>query len=535
MNERLQIDGSTALKKPVPRLITIEPTKKTDEVKLRVAAYTRVSTSSDDQLNSFAAQNQYYTTRISENQNWEMVDIYADEGISGTAIRKRTEFQRMIADCRKGKIDRILVKSISRFARNTAECLMTLRELKLLGVSVFFEKEIIDTAGTSGELLTALFASFAQLESENISGNMRWGIQARMKEGNFVPSHQPYGYQLIDHEIVIDAPRAKVVCEIFHRYLSGQNTWEIAELLNRMQIEHPDIGERVWTHKAIARILKNEKYIGDSLWQKTYRTDTLPAKEHSNRGEQPQYYAYNTHPAIIDKAVFENTQQLIASRRRSSQADPHNSQPLDQAKIICAHCGRSLRKKITNGKTYRVCRTHDANAESCQLRPVLAESLCDAFLRLYFNLKHQGNSLLEEIVASLQTIRSSRMLWSEDVIALNKEISDLSSQNQMLARLNQQGLIDPDIFICQSNELTKQIRETKRKKERLLDQDGDCTLNQTQELLDVLASGPHILESFDTEIFQELVDSIFVESNAGVRFRLKNGLELTETIERTVR
>lgn len=163
MNEWLQMDGSTALKKPVPRLITIEPTKKTDEVKLRVAAYTRVSTSSDDQLNSFAAQNQYYTTRISENQNWEMVDIYADEGISGTAIRKRTEFQRMIADCRKGRIDRILVKAISRFARNTAECLMTLRELKLLGVSVFFEKENIDTGrdiwGTADSTVCILCAA----------------------------------------------------------------------------------------------------------------------------------------------------------------------------------------------------------------------------------------------------------------------------------------------------------------------------------------------------------------------------------------
>ena len=535
MNERLQIDGSTALKKPVPRLITIEPTKKTESIKLRVAAYTRVSTSSDDQLNSFAAQNQYYTTRIAENQNWELVDIYADEGISGTSIRKRTEFQRMIADCRKGKIDRILVKSISRFARNTAECLVTLRELKLLGVSVSFEKENIDTAGTSGELLTAPFASFAQMESESISGNMRWGIQARMKEGSFIPSHQPYGSQLIDHEIVIDASRAKVVTEIFQQYLSGKNTWEIAELINRMQLEHPEIENRVWTHKAIARILKNEKYTGNSLWQKTYRTDTLPTKEYNNHGEQPQYYAYSTHPAIIDKTVFENVQKLIASRRRHCQTELRSGQPLDQTKIICGRCGRRLRKKITNGKTYRVCRTHDANAESCKLRPVLEESLCDAFLRLYFNLKHQGNSLLEEIVASLQTIRSSRMLWSEDVIALNKEISNLSSQNQMLARLNQQGLIDPDIFICQSNELTKQIRETKRKKERLLDQDGDCTLNQTQELLDVLASGPDILESFDAEIFQELVDSIFVESNASVRFRLKNGLELTETIERTVR
>lgn len=535
MNERLQIDGSAALKKPVPRLITIEPTKKTDEVKLRVAAYTRVSTSSDDQLNSFAAQNQYYTARIAENQNWELVDIYADEGISGTSIRKRTEFQRMIADCRKGKIDRILVKSISRFARNTAECLVTLRELKILGVSVSFEKENIDTAETSGELLTALFASFAQMESESISGNMRWGIQARMKEGSFIPSHQPYGYQLIDHEIVIDAPRAKVVTEIFQQYLSGENTWEIAELLNRMQLEHPEIGNRVWTHKAIARILKNEKYTGNSLWQKTYRTDTLSTKEHNNHGEQPQYYAYSTHPAIIDKTVFENVQKLIASRRRHCQTDLCSGQPLDQTKIICGRCGQRLRKKITSGRTYRVCRTHDANADACTLLPVLEESLCNAFLRLYFNLKHQGSTILEEIVASLQVIRSSRMLWSEDVITINKKISDLSSQNQMLAQLNQQGLIDPDIFICQSNELTKQIRETKRKKERLLDQDGDCTLNQTQELLDVLASGPDILESFDAEIFQELVDSIFVESNASVRFRLKNGLELEETIERTVR
>lgn len=535
MNERLQIDGSTALKKPVPRLITIEPTKKTESIKLRVAAYTRVSTSSDDQLNSFAAQNQYYTTRIAENQNWELVDIYADEGISGTSIRKRTEFQRMIADCRKGKIDRILVKSISRFARNTAECLVTLRELKLLGVSVSFEKENIDTAGTSGELLTALFASFAQLESENISGNMRWGIQARMKEGNFVPSHQPYGYQLIDHEIVIDTPRAKVVCEIFHKYLSGQNTWEIAELLNRMQIEHPEIGEQVWTHKAVARILKNEKYIGDSLWQKTYRTDTLPTKEHSNRGEQPQYYAYNTHPAIIDKAVFENTQQLIASRRRHCQTDLCSGQLLDQTKIICERCGQRLRKKITNGRTYRVCRTHDANADACNLLPVLEESLCNAFLRLYFNLKHQGSTILEEIVASLQVIRSNRMLWSEDVITINKKISDLSSQNQMLAQLNQQGLIDPDIFICQSNELTQQIREAKRKKEKLLDSDGDCTLSQSREMLDVLASGPDILKNFDVEIFHELVDSILIESNSSIRFRLKNGLELEETIERTVR
>lgn len=188
MNERLQIDGSTSLKKPVPRLITIEPTKKTESIKLRVAAYTRVSTSSDDQLNSFAAQNQYYTTRIAENQNWELVDIYADEGISGTSIRKRTEFQRMIADCRKGKIDRILVKSISRFARNTAECLVTLRELKLLGISVSFRrKRILTRQGHLEKLLTALFASFCADGRARVSREYALGYSSTNEGRQFYP------------------------------------------------------------------------------------------------------------------------------------------------------------------------------------------------------------------------------------------------------------------------------------------------------------------------------------------------------------
>ena len=527
MNEWLQMDGSTALKKPVPRLITIEPTKKTDEVKLRVAAYTRVSTSSDDQLNSFAAQNQYYTTRISENQNWEMVDIYADEGISGTAIRKRTEFQRMIADCRKGKIDRILVKSISRFARNTAECLMTLRELKLLGVSVSFEKENIDTAGTSGELLTALFASFAQLESESISGNVRWGYRKRMRDGTFNTYKAPLGFQLVNGKLEIQQEEAAVVRKIFEYYLSGMNSREIAEMLNRQSVL-----QRVWRREMVDYILKNERYAGNALLQKRYTTESFPTKKKWNRGEREMYFVEDSNVPIISQEMFDQAQALRKQRHRMGKVK--NSKPL-AGKLYCGSCGTIFRYKAVNGIHYWLCTKHDESAELCPVKPVAEDVIYAAFLRLYYNLKHYGIAILEEMMTSMQRIRSHRMLWSEDVVELNKRISDLSSQNQMLTQLNQQGLIDSDIFIYQSNELAQQLQEVKVKKKRLRERDEDTTTRRTQELVEILENGPEKLDSFHAEYFHELIERIIVDSNTQIRFRLKNGLELAETIERTVR
>ena len=203
MAEKLMTDGSMALREKQYRVITIEATEKPQNAKLRVAAYARVSSASDDQLNSFAAQNRHYSDLISNKENWRMVDIYADEGITGTSAEKREDFQRLLADCRRGLIDRVLVKSISRFARNTKECLETIRELKSLGVGVYFEKENIDTATMSGEMMTALFASFAQAESESISGNMRWGIQKRMQAGTYIPQtcHTDILYRIIPYAL----------------------------------------------------------------------------------------------------------------------------------------------------------------------------------------------------------------------------------------------------------------------------------------------------------------------------------------------
>lgn len=336
-------DGSTALQETQTRVITIEATEKSRDIKLRVAAYTRVSSASDDQLNSFAAQNRYYTTLISGKENWKLVDIYADEGITGTSVEKREDFQRLLADCRRGLIDRVLVKSISRFARNTKECLEALRELKLLGISVYFEKENIDTATMSGEMMTTLFASFAQAESESISGNIRWGVQKRMQEGTYLPSSVPYGYRLKNRELEIELSEALIVNEIFREYLRGKNKAEIARQLNERGV--PSSSGKLWRANAIAYMLSNERYIGNSLWQKTYPTGTLPTIHRKNRGERPQYYAEGTNVPLISKETFEQTQNLLARRKAKYAKEQTNREWPFSKKISCGKCGKTYRKK----------------------------------------------------------------------------------------------------------------------------------------------------------------------------------------------
>lgn len=528
------MDGSLALQEKQYRVITIQATEKPQDIKLRVAAYVRVSSASDDQLNSFAAQNRYYTALISSKENWSLADIYADEGITGTSAEKREDFQRLLADCRRGLIDRVLVKSISRFARNTKECLEVLRELKLLGVSVYFEKENIDTASMSGEMMTTLFASFAQAESESISGNMRWSYQKRMQNGTFLPSSVPYGYMIRDRQIVIDEEQANVVRRIFKDYLAGVNMTEIADSLNRAGIlKRTNHAKVAWHKTAVRYILTNERYIGDSLWQKTYMTDMFPPVMVRNQGEKEMYYAQATHPAIVSREEFDSVQMLLQQRAKREKREGNES-PFDR-KIFCGQCGTSLRKKICRGKLFWNCRKHHQDASACPAMQIPDIEIRKAFLRLSYNLKHHGRPIFSQMLVSLQAMRNRRMLWSLDIIELNKQISELSRQNQMLAELKQQGLIDPDIFISQSNELAEQLRTAKLQKERLFTADRDDMITRTQELLDILDTCPDFPDAFDAELFDELVDTVIVDSNEQLRFRLRNGLELKESMERTVR
>ena len=536
MDKEKTTAGSLALREKQPRVITIAAAQQPEDIKLRVAAYARVSSSSEDQLNSFAAQNRYYTKLISGKENWTMVDIYADEGITGTSAEKREDFQRLIADCRRGKIDRILVKSISRFARNTKECLEAIRELKSLGVGVCFEKEHIDTATMSGEMMTAMFAAFAQAESDSISGNMKWSYQRRMQRGEFITCSAPYGYRLHNGDLKVHVEEGEVVYWIYSVYLKGMSMDQIAKMLNQAGVPVADNPQQQeWERSTVAYILKNEKYVGDTLCQKSYTTESLPLVQRKNKGERPQYYIQESHTPIVSRELFDAVQRL--RERRSIEKHPERyfaPNPLRQ-KLVCGKCGAMLKEKGSRGKLYYVCCTHLEDRASCEMLPIATEHIKRAFQSLYYGLKHYGIPILTQMIANLQTIRSRRMLWSMDVISLNKRISDLYSQNQMLATLKQQGLVDPDIFISKTNELTEQLRAAKLEKERLLEAEGDETIKQTQELLDVLEAGPDFLAEFDAELFGELVEKIIVENNERIRFRLKNGLELAETIERTVR
>ncbi len=279
--------------------------------------------------------------------------------------------------------------------------------------------------------------------------------------------------------------------------------------------------------------MQNEKYVGDSLWQKTYRTESLPRKELPNRGSVEQYYASNTHPPIIAREVFEQAQNLM--ERRNTAHGQSKTENIFYGKVLCGCCGENLRGKEINGIAYRVCRRHSENRSACPLQPVSEQEIVSAFQRMYYKLKHQSQTILTELMKSLATVRSRQMLWHPDVVALNKQISNLSSQSHMLTVLNQQGAVDPDIFISQSNQLAQQLRKAKRRKEKLLERDGNDALSKTRELTEILEYGPESLDAFDGELFRELVEKIIVESNERIRFRLINGLELPEKIERTVR
>ena len=316
-------------------------------------------------------------------------------------------------------------------------------------------------------------------------------------------------------------------------FLSGKNTADIAEIFLARQPNEPSLQMYNWSYNAVARILKNEKYIGDSLWQKAYKTQSLPRKEVlNNKGKRDQYYVRDTHPAIIERKVFNQVQTLL--QKRAAPTFRQNKIDVIQEKLVCGCCGSRFRKKESNGITYYVCCTHAIRYEKCLNRQLPREIICNGFLRVYAKLQ-RNRKIQSQLLTDLQAARTGKMLWSADIVELNNQIADITRQDRLLTQLKQQGLVDPDIFISRRDGLAEQLRAVKLEKERLLGSEEDQTIQQTQALLDTLEAGPEFLDTFDGELFRELVDKIIVESNERLRFRLINGLELTETIERTVR
>lgn len=316
---------------------------------LRVAAYCRVSTDKDEQQNSLEMQVKYYTEKTQGTPNWKLAGIFTDEGISGTTDKKRPEFMRMVRMCQGGRIDRILTKSISRFSRNTVDCLSWIRKLKALGVSVLFEKEGIDTAESMGETFLTWFSAFAQAESESISQNVTWGVRKGFKEGRYnFHYHHFCGYEKgPDGQPSIVEDEAVIIRRIFASYLEGVSLRGIKEWLEKEEVPSPS-GMQQWNSNTIWSILNNEKYCGDVLCQKTYTADFLTSDVRKNKGELPQYFIEDNHPAIVTKEVFRQVHEEM--QRRASVFKPkekksrYSSKYALTGKVTCAECGALYRR-----------------------------------------------------------------------------------------------------------------------------------------------------------------------------------------------
>ena len=521
----------------MPQIQVIEPVHPVfgyKSEKLRVCAYARVSSDSDDQLNSFAAQVDYYTERITGNDEWELVDIYADEGITGTRTDKRGDFLRMMNDCRKGKIDLILVKSVSRFSRNIRDCLSALRELKALGVTVEFEKECIKTSEMHDELIMGMFSTVAQEESSSISNNMRWSYLRRMQSGSFITCKAPFGYRLADNILIPDERESPVVRRIFAGYLSGKSMEEIADRLTKEGVPHNG-GETKWHHTGIRYILANEKYIGDSLLQKSFTTDILPFQKVRNTGQKDRYYVTGSHEPIISGAEFEQAKALMALRQRQCPGRGERKQYNLSLKVYCGKCGASFRRRKTNGKIYWVCRTHDKGKALCEIQQIPEEAIYQAFTRLYNRLKQNSRYILTPVLDQLLTLQSISIISNAKVGELNKEIAELTKQNLILNRLRSKGYMDSAIFMQKTNEVNQRIGLLRTQRRRLLEKDeDDKMIADCRLLIGIIDKGVPYLACFDEVLFHSTVDKIIVTQRDKLKFRMIGGLEFTERLPKEV-
>jgi len=361
----------------------LEPANPAIPTKKRVAAYARVSSGKDAMLQSLSAQVSYYSAYIQRRPDWEYIGVYADEAFTGTKD-ERPEFQRLINDCRNGKVDIVITKSISRFARNTVTMLETVRELRLLGVDVYFEKENIHSLSGDGEVMLTILASYAQEESRSVSENIKWRVRKRFAKGELVSFNTMYGYTITKGVVEINEEEATVIRMIFADYIgdgtseNGMGVSLIAKKLNDMGIPSQKGG--VWHASVLTTLMTNEKLTGNALLQKKFTANHLTKKQVRNDGQLPQYYAKETHPTIIDMETFETAQRIRAERAEYCSATggiKKRTYPFT-GKILCQSCGKNYKRKIANGKHYWQCSTFlQRGKDKCRAKQIPETTLME--------------------------------------------------------------------------------------------------------------------------------------------------------------
>jgi len=497
----------------------------------RVAAYARVSTDSEEQLSSYDAQVKHYSKFIQENVAWEFVEVYADEGISATSTKKRDGFNRMISDALEGKIDLIVTKSVSRFARNTVDTLTTVRNLKECGVEVYFEKENIYTLDSKGELLITIMSSLAQEESRSISENVTWGQRKRFADGKVSLPYKIFlGFEKgEDGQPKIVDREAKVVRLIYKLYLEGMTPTVIASQLTNEGILTPS-GKKVWNSTTISSILQNEKYKGDAMLQKSFTVDFLTKKTKINEGEVPQYYVEHSHPAIVSPEVY-NLAQLELKKRKGNKGYKTCGSCFS-GKIICGECGSIYGSKVWHStskykRTIWQCNSKFKNGKKCGTPHIYENSIKAAFVAVF-------NSLIsnkEQILADFTEIIASLM----DTIALEKENSKFQTEIDVLLELlrksvdeNARTAINQADYEKSHNALLDRFEATKsikaeveeKLKERL------AKGEEIRSFMKKLEESEKSLTDFDEELWNAVVVRVAVGDGGVVRFEFKNGQEV---------
>ena len=357
----------------------VTPKRATELKRLRVCAYARVSSGKDAMLHSLSAQVSYYQKFIASHLDWTFCGIYADEAFTGTK-EVRPQFQQMLEECRKGNVDLIVTKSISRLARNTITLLQTVRELKAMGVDVYFEEQNIHTLSADGELMLTILASYAQEESLSASENQKWRIRKGFEAGEITAAfHKLYGYKVVKGVITIDEEKAAIVRDIFSKFIDGESLAEIAHWLNANNI--PPIDHGVWTSKRVRLMLGNEKYAGNALLQKTYRNNHIEKRKCINYGQLPMFYVEDTHPAIVDMITFQIAKERLKEASESfTSASPPSESPFTK-KMVCGYCGGYVKRAKNNARTIWNCHRYlEMGRAGCegakQIRNDMLEQIC---------------------------------------------------------------------------------------------------------------------------------------------------------------
>lgn len=511
----------------------------THDGKKRVAAYCRVSTDSEEQLNSYEAQKSYYTQKIEESPDWEMAGIYADEGISGTSMKKRTEFKKMITACKRGRIDLIITKSLSRFARNTVDCLETVRLLKANGIGVYFEKENINTLTESSEFLITLFSGFAQAESESLSKNIAWGKQKSAEAGKVDFQYKKMlGYRKgADGQPEIVPEEAEIIRRIYRRYLAGCSLGQIKLELEQDNIPTAQKVER-WSSAVIHNILTNEKYMGDALLQKTYITDCITKKVKKNMGERPMYYVENNHPAIIPRETFDQVQKEM-TRRSSKRKVLQKSGKTELGKysgkyaltelLVCGECS-SPYKRVTwarNGKkriVWRCVSRLEFGTKYCHNSPTLDESrLHNAILAAMNEYAAIRQEVCPDVLAMVEEAKRAMSQAGAMLLELKKRMDAVSQeQSDVLDRLLA-NMADAELnarmkaLTDEKEALKAQILKVQQKEVSMAEQAA-----KRQQMWDSLMECSAGYTEFDDEFVRQIIQKITVEDAETIRVHFRD-------------